>query len=99
MKGTVIAEVRIVPLGTAGTSLSRYVSACLDVVRGAKDVSYQITPMGTVLQAPLERVFELVRKMHEVPFGMGAQRVSTSITIDDRRDKAQTMESKVKAVS
>jgi uncharacterized protein (TIGR00106 family) len=99
MKGTVIAEIHIVPLGTASTSLSRYVSACLDVVRGAKDVSYQITPMGTMVQAPLERVFELVRKMHEVPFGMGVQRVSTSITIDDRRDKAQTMESKVKAVS
>ncbi|MDP2932363.1 MAG: MTH1187 family thiamine-binding protein [Chloroflexota bacterium] len=99
MKGTVIAEIHIVPLGTASASLSRYVSACLDVVRGAKDVSYQITPMGTVVQAPLERVFELVRKMHEVPFAMGAQRVSTSISIDDRRDKAQTMESKVKAVS
>jgi uncharacterized protein YqgV (UPF0045/DUF77 family) len=30
---------------------------------------------------------------------MGAKRVSTSINIDDRRDKLITMESKVKAVS
>jgi uncharacterized protein YqgV (UPF0045/DUF77 family) len=37
--------------------------------------------------------------MHEVPFTMGAKRVSTTINIDDRRDKPQTIEGKVKAVS
>jgi uncharacterized protein YqgV (UPF0045/DUF77 family) len=37
--------------------------------------------------------------MHEVPFGEGAQRVSTLIRIDDRRDKVSTMAGKVKAVT
>jgi uncharacterized protein YqgV (UPF0045/DUF77 family) len=41
---------------------------------------------------------ELAQAMHEVPFKMGANRVSTTISIDDRRDKLITMESKVKAV-
>ena len=36
--------------------------------------------------------------MHELPFSQGIQRVVTSITIDDRRDKQITMEGKVKAV-
>lgn len=99
MKESVIAEIHIVPLGTATTSLSRYVAACLDVVKQAQDISYQITAMGTIIQGPLERILELTRKMHEVPFAMGATRVATTIRIDDRRDKLQTMEGKVKAVS
>lgn len=99
MKESVIARIQIVPLGTATTSLSRYVAACLDVVKQAKDISYQITAMGTIIQGPLERILELTQKMHEVPFTMGATRVSTSLDIDDRRDKPQTIEGKVKAVS
>ena len=99
MKEPVIAEIAIVPLGTATTSLSYYVAACLDTVKQAQDISYQLTAMGTIIQGPLERILELVQKMHEVPFTMGAKRVVTTISIDDRRDKPITMEGKVKAVS
>ena len=99
MKGSVIAEVKIIPVGTASASLSRYIAACLDTVKQAQDISYQLTAMGTIIQGPLERVLELTRRMHEVPFGMGAKRVVTTISIDDRRDKSATIESKVKAVT
>ena len=95
----VIAEVIVVPLGTATTSLSHYVSACHQVLKEARDVRYELTAMGTIIQAPLGRVLELAEKMHEIPFNMGAQRVSTSIRIDDRRDKSATIESKIKAVT
>lgn len=99
MKEQVIAEVKIAPLGTANTSLSHYVASCLNVAKQAQDVSYQLTAMGTILQGPLPRVLDLVQEMHEVPFTLGAKRVLTTITIDDRRDKLATMESKVKAVN
>ena len=99
MKESVIAEIRIIPLGTATAGLSHYVAACLDVVKEAQDISYQLTAMGTIIQGSLERILELAQKMHEVPFAMGAKRVATTISIDDRRDKPQTMEDKVKAVS
>lgn len=99
MKGQVIAEIHIFPFGTATTSLSRYIAGCIDIVRQAQDITYQISAMGTIIQGPLERVLELAQKMHEVPFTMGVKRVVTSINIDDRRDKAITIESKVKAVS
>ena len=94
----VIAEVVVVPLGTATTSLSRYVSACHKILKEARGIRYELTAMGTVIQAPLKRVLELVEQMHEVPFEMGAQRVSNTIRIDDRRDKSATIESKIKAV-
>ncbi len=99
MKEQVIAEISIVPLATATTSLSRYIVACINTVKQAQGISYQLTAMGTIIQGPLERVLELVQEMHEVPFTMGAKRVVTTINIDDRRDKSMTIASKVKAVS
>ena len=99
MKEQVIAEIHIIPLGTATTSVSHYIAACLNIVKQAQDVSYQLTAMGTIIQGPLERVLELMQEMHEIPFTMGAKRVVTAINIDDRRDKPITIEGKVKAVS
>ncbi|KAB2953801.1 MTH1187 family thiamine-binding protein [Heliorestis acidaminivorans] len=94
----VIAEVTIVPLGTATTSVSSYVAACHRVLQEAKEIRYQLTPMSTIIEGELTDVLDIVQKMHQVPFDEGAQRVSTTIRIDDRRDKALTMEGKVSAV-
>jgi len=98
MKERIIAEVSIVPIGTPTSSLSQYVSACLHVLQKASDIQYQLTAMGTIIEGPLERVLELIQQMHEVPFGMGVQRVVTTIKIDDRRDKLVTIEGKVESV-
>jgi len=98
MPQQVIAEISVIPLGTASTSLSHYVAACVDILKQAPGVSYQLTAMGTIIQGPLERVLELAGKMHQTPFAQGAQRVVTTINIDDRRDKPITIEGKVQAV-
>ncbi|MBN1643494.1 MAG: MTH1187 family thiamine-binding protein [Dehalococcoidales bacterium] len=99
MKNSVIAELKVIPLGTKSASLSKYVVAVVKVVKQAKGVSYQVTPMATIVQGPLSKILKLAQEMHEVPFTMGANRVLTSISIDDRRDKQTTMAGKVKAVS
>ena len=54
--------------------------------------------MGTILEGDLDDLLSIVRKMHEKMFTLGAKRVVTSINIDDRRDKRETIEYKVKAV-
>ncbi|MFZ5943268.1 MAG: MTH1187 family thiamine-binding protein [Bacillota bacterium] len=92
----VIAEVVISPLGT-GTSISKYVAQCHQVIDGS-GLKYQLTPMGTVIEGQLDEILDVVKKMHEVPFNQGAQRVSTLLRIDDRRDKNLTMEGKISAV-
>ncbi|MCL6561202.1 MAG: thiamine-binding protein, partial [Firmicutes bacterium] len=43
-------------------------------------------------------IIPLVLKMHEHPFTAGADRVVTTVKIDDRRDKPLTMAGKVAAV-
>tara|TARA_B100000965_G_scaffold338385_1_gene305566 strand:- start:346 stop:654 length:309 start_codon:yes stop_codon:yes gene_type:complete len=93
-----IVEFTIVPLGTKDTSLSKYVADCHKVLDDVKNIKYQLTPMGTIVEGDLDVILETIRKMHEVPFKNGALRVSTSIKIDDRRDKISSMEGKVKSV-
>ena len=98
MKRQVIAEISIIPVGSAETGLSRYIASCLEVMRERQDVVYQLTAMGTVIQGPLDTVLEVARKMHEVPFKKGISRVVTILKIDDRRDKPTTIASKVESV-
>lgn len=92
-----IAEVSIVPLGTGSTSVSRYVAKCLEVLDAAGLV-YELHGMGTIIEGDLHDLFSVIRKMHEVPFDEGAQRVVTSIKLDDRRDKKCTAKEKVQSV-
>lgn len=98
MKEQIIVQISVLPMGTSSPGVSHYIAACLEVLKRTQDVHYQLTAMGTLIQGPVERVLELVQQMHEAPFNMGAKRVLTTITIDDRRDRLQTMEEKVEAV-
>ncbi|MEW5762129.1 MAG: MTH1187 family thiamine-binding protein [Bacillota bacterium] len=93
----VVAEISIVPLGTGSPGIGRFVAACVEVLR-RRGVKYQVTPMGTVVEGELDAVLDAVREMHEVPFRAGAERVVTTVHIDDRRDKALTVEGKVRSV-
>ncbi len=93
-----IVEVTIAPLGTGSPSVSRYVAECHKVLTQEEGIKYQLTPMSTIIEGDLDRILAVVRKMHEVPFHAGAVRVSTSIKIDDRRDKEMTMEGKIQSV-
>jgi uncharacterized protein (TIGR00106 family) len=81
-----VVEISVAPLGTDSLSVSSYVAACVEIV-AASGLVYQLNPMGTVIEGDLDAIFSVLRKMHEVPFGKGAERVSTLIKIDDRRDQ------------
>jgi uncharacterized protein (TIGR00106 family) len=93
-----VVEISVTPLGTAGSGVSQYVAACVDVV-AKSGLSFQLTPMGTILEGELDAIFAVLRAMHEVPFAKGAARVSTLIKIDDRRDRDKhSMAGKVASV-
>jgi len=92
-----VVFVTITPLGTATPSVSRYVAG-VEKVLAASGLKHELTAMGTIIEGDLDRVLEVVRRMHEHPFGEGALRVSTSIRIDDRRDKEHTIAGKMRSV-
>ncbi len=95
--GWIIAEVTVVPLGTASPSLSRYVAEVEKVLREF-DLKTTLTPMSTIIEGEWDEVFRAIKAMHEKPFEMGVLRVSTRITVDERRDKKLHMEEKIKTV-
>jgi uncharacterized protein (TIGR00106 family) len=97
-----IVQFTVVPLGTGSTSLSGYVASMhrvLEEEQARGTVHFQLTPMSTIVEGELDEVLAVVRRVHELPFAAGAGRVSTSITIDDRRDKpGASSEQKLKSV-
>jgi uncharacterized protein (TIGR00106 family) len=90
-----IAEISIVPLGTKTPSVSQYVARAIKVLEKEKDIKYELTAMGTIVEGDLDRILAVVRKMHEETFRDGVARVLTTVKIDDRRDKSQGMKEKV----
>lgn len=94
----VVAGVSVVPVGTKTASVSSYVKDCLRVLDKHKDLKYELTPMATVIEGPLDKILEVIKEMHETPFSKGAMRVLTHIAIDDRRDKKLTMKGKIESV-
>jgi uncharacterized protein (TIGR00106 family) len=90
-----IAEVSVIPLGTKTASVSQYVARAVRALEREKDIKYETTAMGTIIEGDLYRILAVVKKMHEGTFGEGIARVLTTVKIDDRRDKAQSMKAKL----
>ena len=90
-----VAEISIVPLGTETPSISKYVARTVKVLQQEKDIKYEITAMGTIIEGDLDKILTVAKKMHEEVFAEGVARVLTVIKIDDPRDKALSMKGKV----
>ena len=93
-----LVEVSIIPLGTGTPSVSKYIAQAVKVLEGEKDIKYELTAMGTIIDGDLERLLSLVRKMHQAVLDAGVTRVVTTIKIDDRQDKTASMSSKIESL-
>jgi uncharacterized protein (TIGR00106 family) len=94
------AEISVYPIGTDSTSMSVYVARAIEAISGFDGIKYQLTPMGTVLESDkIEKIFEASKIITETVHRMGVRRVEVILKIDSRSDKAQTIQSKVDAVT
>jgi len=93
-----VVEISVVPLGTGTPSVSAHVARAVRVLEDEEGLSYEPTPMGTIIEGELDRIMIAVRKMHESAFSSGVMRVVTTIRIDDRRDKDLTMRGKLESL-
>jgi uncharacterized protein (TIGR00106 family) len=91
-----IADLCIVPLGV-GVSLGRYVAECERVLKSA-GLKTHLHAYGTNIEGEWDDVVAAIKRCHEVLHAMGAPRVSSSIRIGTRTDRAQTMEDKIRSV-
>jgi uncharacterized protein (TIGR00106 family) len=53
-----VMEISVVPLGTRTPSISDYVSEAVKILE-KEGLEYQLTAMGTIVEADLERLFDL----------------------------------------
>lgn len=91
-----VLQINVVPLGTDETSISSYVSkACREAQE--MGLKYEVNAMSTVIEGDQEELFEVARRMHEISLKLGASRVITSFTLDERIDKRTDMENMVEA--
>jgi uncharacterized protein (TIGR00106 family) len=92
----VLIDLCIVPIGV-GVSLSPYIAACQKVLTQA-GLKTSMHSYGTNIEGDWDDVFAAVKRCHEVVHGMGAPRITTTIKLGTRTDRAQTMEDKVRSV-
>jgi uncharacterized protein (TIGR00106 family) len=95
----IIAEITVTPLGTGTPSVSRYVAKAVEVLRNM-DLEPQVTAMGTIVEAEdIAVILEAVKRVHEAVFEQGAQRVVTTLTLDERRDREGSIRQKIRSVT
>jgi uncharacterized protein (TIGR00106 family) len=97
---TVNAEISIVPIGTSDTSMSKEIAAAYDAIRNIKDLKkVTLTPMNTQVESDnLDGVFQAIHVAHDSAKSVGAKRVISTIRIDERLDKPNTLDEKVQSV-
>jgi len=91
-------DISVVPVGTQSPSVSRFVAGAVGLLKSEPGIKYELTAMNTIIEGDLAKLLSLAQRMHNSAFAAGAQRVVTTIRIDDRRDKPLTIEGKVRAV-
>lgn len=92
----VIVDLCVVPIGV-GVSLAKYIAACERVITDA-GLKSQLHANGTDIEGEWDDVFAAVKRCHEVVHKMSAPRIVTSMRINTRVDKEQSMEDKITSV-
>jgi uncharacterized protein (TIGR00106 family) len=92
----VIIDLCLVPIGV-GVSLSKYIAACEEVLQKA-GLKTRLHAYGTNIEGEWDQVFKAVKQCHQRIHEMGAPRISTSIRIGTRIDRASSMNTKIESV-
>ncbi len=92
----VLVDFTIVPLGV-GVSVSAYVAACERILAEA-GVDYALHANGTNIEGEWETVFAAVRACHEKVHAMGAPRIFSTLKVNTRTDREQSLADKVASV-
>ena len=92
----VIVDLCVVPIGV-GVHLAPYIATCEKVLTEA-GLKIQLHPNGTAIEGAWEPVFQAIEACHQAVHAMGCPRIYTTVKINTRTDKDQTLEDKVASV-
>jgi uncharacterized protein (TIGR00106 family) len=91
----VLAEFAMFPTDK-GASVSKYVSQVIDTI-DKSGITYQLTPMGTILEGSWDEVFAVITKCFKI-LEPQSDRINTSIKVDYRSGNETRMKSKINKV-
>jgi uncharacterized protein (TIGR00106 family) len=90
-----MVEFSVVPLGR-GASVSPVIARVMRIVMES-GVRYKANPMGTVIEGEWGKLMDLIKKCHDEAM-KNADRVVTTIKIDDYKGKGDRLEKKLESV-
>ncbi|HEU4984140.1 MAG TPA: MTH1187 family thiamine-binding protein [Nitrososphaera sp.] len=92
------AEISVIPI-TGRTSMGKEVALAFDAIKKTKGVRATLTALGTQMEAEdISAALAAVKAAHAAVKKAGAARVISSVRIDERLDKDQSLEAKVRSV-
>ncbi len=92
----VIVDLTVSPFG-AGLSVSKYIAACHRIIDKA-GLKSNLHAYGTNIEGDWDTVFKAVKECHQTLHEMGVPRITSSIKVGTRTDKAQSMHDKIASV-
>jgi uncharacterized protein (TIGR00106 family) len=92
-----IMDIQVSPRRTGSVSVSDAVIAAQRVIHSS-GLKHILHPMGTCVEGERRRLYELAAEIHEALARMGFERIGIVLKIDERLDKPQTMEDKLRSI-
>ncbi len=92
------ADITVLPIGREGASIGDLLAVIARHLEAQDKVHFELHAMGTSLEGDPADIFALAAEIHALPFQSGIPRVYTVLKVDQRTDKEQSLESKVKSV-
>jgi len=92
----VIVDLCVVPIGV-GVHLAPYVAACQKVLSEA-GLTIRLHPNGTAIEGEWAPVFAAIEACHAALHAMDCPRIFTTVTINTRTDRDQSLDDKVDSV-
>ena len=92
----VIVDLCVVPVGV-GVNLAPFIATCERVLTAA-GLKIQLHPNGTAIEGEWDQVFLAIRNCHEQLHAMGCARLFSTIHLNTRVDRQQSLEDKVNSV-
>lgn len=91
------ADLCLIPIGS-GVSVSAYIAACQKVFEDA-GLSHQLHAYGTNVEGEWDAVMAAIKACHQTVHAMGAMRISSTVKLGTRTDRAQTLQDKIDSVN
>ncbi len=92
------AELTVIGLGRSDPSASEYVAEIQRRLAAQDKVRYRLQAMGTELEGSTEDILAVVAELHRVPLELGLPRAYSVLKLDERTDKEQTLDDKIRSV-